>query len=853
MQGEKRPRSLGRRMGRVLVSAALAVGLAGAPSAAPAAFAEERASAPSSTMGEGQADRLLSAPQAGFAAAGEDVFDWATDAPSANVRSTDVLPAAFDLRDEGVVTPVKFQNPWNSCWSFGVASASEASIVSEAARQGIDVPDEFTDVSERHLAWFAYTPLPADDDSGQGGEGMVSVEGGNARLDSGGLTVHGTSLFSSGIGPVPESEVPYRGKEGTIVTGTDAQGNPYDFYYSRDDDWSVDEALRFQQMIEFEESAQLPSPGDYSVTEDYEGAERANDAIKQQLLEGRAVAITFYADQSRPNRITETGYMNPGNNESKTWAHYTPDELPISHAVTIVGWDDAYSKENFGNPDPVTGEVDPSKQPPMDGAWIVKNSWGSDDGFPNGYPGGWGNDDDGDGGGDGYFYLSYWDKTITKPETFDFAVESVQSEDERYFVHQYDYMPSPSVAALSSSSRISMANVFTASGAETIRRLACETTRPNTQTTFEVYLLDEGATLPDEGVKLAEVEETFEWGGFHTVELTDEQSFTLDEGERFSVVVTQKCLDDGSYHASYDSGWSEASLEVLEQQYREQYYDERYQTYLKAATDALWVQARDEAFQAGKTEAEAIDAANAYVETEEARASAAETAASKAEAAIRDMVPTFYCEGVVNEGESFIYELDEEGEFFAWTDFYETSKAQEAQGVEVDNLPIKAYGYEVEEGDEYASAEALKQLEDAVKDARNDLAQTVVSADGTDVAKGAPWVTRAVHDAFEAAIAAAEAAVGAERPLAGDIERAAADLAAAREAFDAAKADGLKGGGGSGSDTRKDPDTDAGAKGDGALARTGDDAPLGTVAAVGAVGGLSVLAVAVRRCRAGEK
>ena len=309
-----------------------------------------------------------------------------------------------------------------------------------------------------------------------------------------------------------------------------------------------------------------------------------------------------------------------------------------------------------------------------------------------------------------------------------------------------------------------------------------------------MYLLDEGATLPDEGLKLAEVEETFEWGGFHTVELTDEQSFTLDEGERFSVVVTQKCLDDGSYHASYDSGWSEASLEVLEQQYREQYYDERYQTYLEAATDALWVQARDEAFQAGKTEAEAIDAANAYVETEEARASAAETAASKAEAAIRDMVPTFYCEGVVNEGESFIYELDEEGEFFAWTDFYETSKAQEAQGVEVDNLPIKAYGYEVEEGDEYASAEALKQLEDAVKDARNDLAQTVVSADGTDVAKGAPWVTRAVHDAFEAAIAAAEAAVGAERPLAGDIERAAADLAAAREAFDAAKADGLKGG-----------------------------------------------------------
>ena len=163
----------------------------------------------------------------------------------------------------------------------------------------------------------------------------------------------------------------------------------------------------------------------------------------------------------------------------------------------------------------------------------------------------------------------------------------------------------------------------------------------------------------------------------------------------------------------------------------------------------------------------------------------------------------------------------------------------------------------IEPEPEYASSEALKQLEDAIKDARNDLAQTVVSADGTDVAKGTPWVTQAVHDAFEAAIAAAEAAVGAERPLAGDIERAAADLAAAREAFDAAKADGLKGGGGSGSgsegDTQKKPDAASDAKGDGStlqkLASTGDAlawAPLALGALVSAAGATLVV-VALRR------
>ena len=118
--------------------------------------------------------------------------------------------------------------------------------------------------------------------------------------------------------------------------------------------------------------------------------------------------------------------------------------------MTIVGWDDNYAKENFGNPDPETGEVDPNKQPPANGAWIVKNSWGAGDKFPNGYPGGWGTDEDGDGNGDGYFYLSYWDKTITKPESFDFAVESTQSEGDRYFVHQYDYMPAQDVVSNSS-------------------------------------------------------------------------------------------------------------------------------------------------------------------------------------------------------------------------------------------------------------------------------------------------------------------------------------------------------------------------------------------------------------------
>ncbi len=699
LKDEKLLHPLRRYAGRVAVSVALAAGLVGVPSTA---------------LGEEPASQ--STPLITFSSAGEDVFDWATDASSARALSESSLPAQFDLRKKGDVTSVKLQNPWGTCWAFGIAAASEASIISEAKEKGIELDPRLVDISERHLAWFTYTPLLDSDDSGQSGEGIVSLKDGSKRLDSGGQFVYGTSLFSSGIGPVPESLVPYRGEEGTILT-KEFNGTEYNYQYSPDDDWSVDEEYRFQQMVEFEQSAQLPWPGEKSAAEDYEGAARANNAIKQQLYEGRGVAVSFCADKSKPNEITAMGYMNPGNNNTKTWAHYTYNAAQVNHGVTIVGWDDTYAKENFGNPDPVTGEVDPDTRPPDDGAWIVKNSWGSNVDFPNGYPGGWGTDEDRDGGGDGYFYLSYWDKSISTPETFDFAVESVESEDDHYFVHQYDYMPSSSVATMSSGLPIYMANIFQADEAETIRKLTCETTRPNMRVTFDVYLLEEGASLPTEGVKLATVEQTFEYGGFHAVELTDEQAFTLSGGERFSVVVTQRCLDeDGDYYASWDRGWSESGRDVLRQEYHKEYYQQYYDSYYEKAKDDLWLSVYNQEIARGASEDDAKAEADRYVGIPESLNWFEVYARESASTDIEAMVPTYYFKGVVNEGESFIYSYDDFGENPKWTDFSQYSQAtKDSLYTQVDNLPIKAYGYPVEEGpDDPAEATSFDPREEGL-------------------------------------------------------------------------------------------------------------------------------------------
>ena len=105
-----------------------------------------------------------------------------------------------------------------------------------------------------------------------------------------------------------------------------------------------------------------------------------NNPLKEALLKYGCIAVYYYHDTNQPSYYNQT-----------THSYYNNETPSSNHMVCLVGWDDNYPKENF------------IITPPGDGAFILKNSWGTD----------WGED--------GYFYISYYDisfSTFAPPLAF---------------------------------------------------------------------------------------------------------------------------------------------------------------------------------------------------------------------------------------------------------------------------------------------------------------------------------------------------------------------------------------------------------------------------------------------------
>ena len=509
-------------------------------------------------------------------AAQSDIPEWAIDDdPDAGFASTGAMwyPAAYDLRNEGVVTPVKDQGYWGTCWAFGPIAAAETSILSSF---GATYAQSGFDLSERHLAYYALDHVTENVDPSQAGEGTYlfdEEEDPNARFEIGGDFLFVTTLFAQGVGPLPESGFPYRG----VNENGESTYIAEDCLYSADDDWSIPEFREDGYPNRCLTYGFVLKDGNtlyYRDDDSTDGLPSGIGTFKQELINGRAIAIGSNTDHR---------YMASSEEMGNFYASYCYDDLDADHIMCIVGWDDNYDASNFthtkdgkGNPmtdldgNPISDEEAAElTTPPGNGAWIVKNSWGSETDWIvddlgniiNKYDVGVRNED---GEGTGYLYLSYYDKSLNIGETYDFTSELGWGEP--FHTCQYDYMPGLTNYYYEYDyAPMSSANVFYADNDYQLKCVSTSTQIENSRVTFAIYLLNEDAKGPTDGQIVSRFSRNFELPGFHRVTL--DRPIYLEEGQLFSVVSTATGLDDEGnryYGITANRGKSKAFSEATD-------------------------------------------------------------------------------------------------------------------------------------------------------------------------------------------------------------------------------------------------------------------------------------------------
>ena len=375
---------------------------------------------------------------------------------------TENLPA---VRDQGI---------YGVCWSFSTISLIETNLIKK------NLASSDIDLSELHLVNYTYNCVNDPLGGLEGDVNKFDTSYGSVMQYGGNVEMAANSLLDW-EGAVNEDVVPY-----TID------------YIRQVENEQLNDSLAYGKDV-----AHVQNFYRVNIT--------SRDDVKKAVMDYGAVSISYFSDQSSD--------WSTDNYNSSTAAYYCPNAYTSNHAVTIVGWDDDYSADNFAT------------TPDGNGAWIVRNSWGS-------YY-----------GKEGYFYLSYYDKSIY---TVGYALEAELSDN---YDNNYQYDGAMLYGYMGYGGSNKYANIFEAKanqdGSENIKAVSFMTGRStNLNYTVSIYTNLTDETNPESGTLAAQKSGITTYDGTYTVNL--DSPVEINEGNKFSVVVEVRNASGKTSYLAYE-------------------------------------------------------------------------------------------------------------------------------------------------------------------------------------------------------------------------------------------------------------------------------------------------------------